>query len=110
MNQVEENNGLNLTARGILEKDFKTNVRGYNKDEVDQYLDLVIKDYETFQKKIEELQQENARLRREIKRISSQSERKTAPPSGHTNYDILKRLSNLEKHVFGSRLYDDENE
>nr|5AN5_B Chain B, CELL CYCLE PROTEIN GPSB [Bacillus subtilis subsp. subtilis str. 168]5AN5_C Chain C, CELL CYCLE PROTEIN GPSB [Bacillus subtilis subsp. subtilis str. 168]5AN5_D Chain D, CELL CYCLE PROTEIN GPSB [Bacillus subtilis subsp. subtilis str. 168]5AN5_E Chain E, CELL CYCLE PROTEIN GPSB [Bacillus subtilis subsp. subtilis str. 168]5AN5_F Chain F, CELL CYCLE PROTEIN GPSB [Bacillus subtilis subsp. subtilis str. 168]5AN5_G Chain G, CELL CYCLE PROTEIN GPSB [Bacillus subtilis subsp. subtilis str. 16 len=23
-----------------------------------------------------------------------------------TNFDILKRLSNLEKHVFGSKLYD----
>ncbi|MXV42394.1 cell division regulator GpsB, partial [Bacillus subtilis] len=26
--------------------------------------------------------------------------------SNTTNFDILKRLSNLEKHVFGSKLYD----
>jgi len=29
--------------------------------------------------------------------------------SGVTNFDILKRLSNLEKHVFGSKL-DETNE
>ncbi|HJV15879.1 MAG TPA: cell division regulator GpsB, partial [Bacillales bacterium] len=27
-------------------------------------------------------------------------------PAGTTNFDILKRLSNLEKHVFGNKLYD----
>ena len=26
--------------------------------------------------------------------------------AGTTNFDILKRLSNLEKHVFGDKLYD----
>ncbi|HBJ02604.1 MAG TPA: cell division regulator GpsB, partial [Lysinibacillus sp.] len=26
--------------------------------------------------------------------------------AGTTNFDILKRLSNLEKHVFGSKLYE----
>ena len=42
-----------LTAREILEKDFKIDARGYRPQEVDQFLDLVIKDYvdfETFSK------------------------------------------------------------
>ncbi|ENI0857919.1 cell division regulator GpsB, partial [Listeria innocua] len=29
-------------------------------------------------------------------------------PAGTTNFDILKRLSNLEKHVFGNKLDDNE--
>ena len=42
-----------LTAREILEKDFKIDARGYRPQEVDQFLDMIIKDYvdfETFSK------------------------------------------------------------
>lgn len=100
---------VKLTAKEILEKDFKSGLKGYNKDEVDQFLDLIIKDYETFHQEIESLQQENLRLKKQLE----ENQRKGAPAtatssmgSGNTNYDILKRLSNLEKHVFGSKLFD----
>ncbi|HEX7063632.1 MAG TPA: cell division regulator GpsB [Bacillales bacterium] len=101
-----ENEGkIRLTAKDILEKDFKTGMRGYDKDDVDQYLDSIIKDYELFQKEMEHLEQENNKLRREIEKMQGQQKRQS-PTAGNTNYDILKRLSNLEKHVFGSRLYE----
>ena len=38
-----------LTAREILEKDFKIDARGYRPQEVDQFLDLIIKDYIDFE-------------------------------------------------------------
>ena len=50
---------MKLTAKDILEKEFKTGMRGYKQEEVDKFLDLIIKDYETFHQEIEELQQEN---------------------------------------------------
>ncbi len=99
---------VKLTAKEILEKDFKSGIKGYNKDEVDQFLDLIIKDYEIFHQEIETLQQENLRLKKQLE----ENPRKAATPqtpsvgTGNTNYDILKRLSNLEKHVFGSKLFD----
>lgn len=93
---------IRLTAKEILEKDFKSGIRGYNQDDVDQFLDLIIKDYETFHQEIENLQQENLRLK---KKLEEKSE-KPSPNTGNMNYDILKRLSNLEKHVFGSKLFD----
>ncbi|QPC46655.1 cell division regulator GpsB [Mangrovibacillus cuniculi] len=98
-------NQVKLTAKDILEKEFKSSVRGYKQEEVDQFLDLVIKDYELFHQTIEELQQENLRLR---KHAEDTQKRPPAPTqqAGTTNFDILKRLSNLEKHVFGSKLYD----
>ena len=37
-----------LTAREILEKDFKIDARGYRPQEVDQFLDDIIDDYERF--------------------------------------------------------------
>ncbi|WP_062104839.1 cell division regulator GpsB [Bacillus niameyensis] len=94
-------NKLNLTAKEILEKEFKTKFRGYKQDEVDQFLDLIIKDYESIKQIVDDLQQENARLK---KQVEDQSRRQSVQPAGTTNFDILKRLSNLEKHVFGSKL------
>lgn len=103
MNQQD----IRFTAKEILEKDFKTSMRGYNPDEVDKFLDAIIQDYEAFQNKVAGLEQENAQLKREVKKLSERSQRQTpVPAAGNTNYDILQRLSNLEKKVFGSKLYE----
>lgn len=96
---------IKLTAKDILEKEFKTGMKGYRQEEVDKFLDVIIKDYETLHHEIEELQHENARLKRQV----DESFKKQPQPqaqTGTTNFDILKRLSNLEKHVFGSKLFD----
>jgi DivIVA domain-containing protein len=95
---------VKLTAKDILEKEFKTGVRGYKQEDVDKYLDLIIKDYETLHQEIEDLQQENLRLRKQLEETSRRHP--VTQPAGTTNFDILKRLSNLEKHVFGNKLYD----
>ncbi|PYZ95218.1 cell division regulator GpsB [Salipaludibacillus keqinensis] len=96
-----------LTKNEIYEKDFKSSMRGYNQDEVDQFLDEIIKDYEAFETRIQWLEKENERLKKETTTLSEQTKKQPAQPStGNTNYDILRRLSNLEKHVFGSKLYD----
>ncbi|MCR6096242.1 cell division regulator GpsB [Salipaludibacillus agaradhaerens] len=97
-----------LTKNEIYEKDFKTSMRGYNQDEVDQFLDDIIKDYESFENRIQTLEQENERLKKETVSLSekTRTQAPAQPTTGNTNYDILRRLSNLEKHVFGSKLYD----
>jgi DivIVA domain-containing protein len=94
---------MKLSAKDILEKEFKTAMRGYKQEDVDKFLDYIIKDYETFHQEIEELQQENLRLKKQVEEASRRPATQTA---GTTNFDILKRLSNLEKHVFGSKLYE----
>jgi DivIVA domain-containing protein len=98
---VFENN-IQFTAKDILEKDFKSKLRGYDPDEVDKFLDLVIKDYETLYKEIDRLTSELNRTKRD----SDSEPRRQQTSTGITNYDILKRLSNLEKHVFGNKLSD----
>ncbi|TDQ41476.1 cell division regulator GpsB [Aureibacillus halotolerans] len=95
-----------LSAKDILEKDFKTGIKGYNQDEVDQFLDQVIKDYETMHAHIEALEQENQRLKKQSTEAPKQQRQAQPTQQGSTNYDILKRLSNLERHVFGSKLYE----
>ena len=99
---------IKLTAKDILEKDFKTAMRGYKPEDVDQFLDLIIKDYEVFHQEIEDLRQENVKLKKQAETTQTTRSAQPAPSvtPGTTNFDILKRLSNLEKHVFGSKLFD----
>lgn len=97
----------------ILNKQFKTKMRGYDPDEVDEYLDSVIKDYEAYTAEIARLNDEHARLISRVDELSKQlnvakgSASTATPSAAATNYDILKRLSNLERHVFGSKLAGD---
>jgi DivIVA domain-containing protein len=94
-------NRIQLNGKSILEKEFKTAMRGYNQEEVDEFLDIVIQDYEAFTQEIDRLKTEIVRLKK-----SSDSQVKTRSANGtppQVNYDVLKRLSNLEKAVFGSK-------
>ncbi|PHA03565.1 cell division regulator GpsB [Bacillus pseudomycoides] len=108
---------IKLTAKDILEKEFKMGMRGYQQEEVDKFLDMIIKDYEAFHKEIEQLQQQNSRLEQELEQQKAMAQQVQSQPTpapvptpqpvyNNTNTDILKRLSNLEKAVFGSKLYE----
>lgn len=99
----------NLTAKDILQKEFSKSFRGYQSAEVDEYLDSIIRDYDSYQKDISALKNENERLISKVDELTKQlalskKNSPVAPGSGVTNFDILKRLSNLEKHVFGSKI------
>lgn len=104
----------NLTAKDILQKEFNKAMRGYNTAEVDEYLDNIIRDYDAYQKDVAYLKNENERLISKVDELSKQlalAKKKVpnSPGSGVTNFDILKRLSNLEKHVFGSKIDNTDN-
>lgn len=96
----------NLTTKDILQKEFKPALRGFNTADVDEFLDLIIRDYESYEKEITYLTSEVDRLKRVTSKPkdssqSKQSSTKSTPDTGTTNYDILRRLSKLEKEVFG---------
>ncbi|MGX4686541.1 cell division regulator GpsB [Vagococcus sp. JNUCC 83] len=101
---------LNLSARDILQKEFKSKVRGYDPVEVDEFLDTVIKDYETYNQELLTLREENHRLVNKVDQLTqsqatlSRMKQDVPNPTSVTNFDILKRLSNLEKEVFGKKL------
>jgi len=91
-----------LTTKEILDKEFKTSMRGYNQEEVDAFLDVIIQDYEQLAKQITTLKEENERLRDDDDRTQPQRPRMQST-NHQVNYDILKRVSNLEKAVFGKK-------
>jgi DivIVA domain-containing protein len=101
---------LLYSPKDILQQEFKTKMRGYDPVEVDEFLDGIIKDYEAYNKEILMLQEENDRLNAKIAQlsksqaISSRIQSEAPKSQAVTNFDILKRLSNLEKEVFGKKL------
>ena len=107
---------FNLTSDMILDKNFKIDTRGYRLKEVDQFLDLIIADYEHFYTIIRNLEKEKEdnleqiiNLKQEIRKLKTNVEIvKATPqlPSGGANLDVLKRLSRLEKVVYGSEEND----
>ncbi|EME7201097.1 cell division regulator GpsB [Enterococcus faecium] len=103
---------LVYSPKDILQQEFKTKMRGYDPVEVDEFLDNIIKDYETYSKELLALQEENDRLSAKVAQLSktqgaaqTRVQQTEAPKSAAvTNFDILKRLSNLEREVFGKKL------
>lgn len=103
------NEKLFLTPQEILEKGFKVDARGYRMQEVDKYLDMVIRDYTEMLKYIKKLEndnlliiEDNKKLQSEYRKLKDQisafSGSETVRPD---NVDLLKRISNLEKIVYG---------
>ena len=98
-----------LTTKDILEKEFNFDVRGYRPQEVDKFLDLVIKDYTEYQNiikklaiEIKNLESENQSLQGEVRDLKSKLDLATSNSGKNvTNLDIIKRISDLEKIVYG---------
>lgn len=104
------NEKISLTPQDILDKEFKIDARGYRPQEVDKFLDLVINDYGEFlteikklKKEITALNDENAKLKNELRRIKANIEAAEGSASSNnvSNVDLLRRLSQLEKVVYG---------
>ncbi len=106
-------NKITLSPQEILEKEFKIDTRGYRLKEVDQFLDTVIADYEQFFQIINQMEQEKADLLKEIMNLkqelrnaktNAEIAKNHEPGVGETNnVDILRRLSQLEKMVYGKQ-------
>lgn len=117
-----------LTGKAILDKKFTKDVKGYNPDEVDAFLDEVIQDYAAFaaseskmrayisslerQLKGEEtgdsaLKEENAKLRADIKSLEIENASYRNKLSGikpsdkptAENLEYIKRINALESFI-----------
>lgn len=81
--------GVSLTALDIHNKEFSRTFRGYNEDEVNWFLDQIIKDYEMFGKIVKDLQGQISRLQEE------------APLAQNNLEGILQRLREVETYCWG---------
>ncbi len=104
---------IKLSPDEILQKEFKYDAKGYRPKEVDEYLDIIIEDYNKFinltnrlEKENRQLKEDNNALETEIRKLKIDLEaignsNESAGKFSTNNVDLLKRLSNLEKIVYG---------
>ena len=99
---------ITLTMQDILEKEFKIDARGYILQEVDKFLDIIIKDYNeynniirTLDKDRKTLIEENQALKNEVRNLKSSIEAAKIGDKEITNVDLLRRVSQLEKIILG---------
>ena len=101
-----------LSSKDILEKEFKYDAKGYRPQEVDKYLDIIIRDYEEYDKILKEVDKEkkelledNIKLKQEVRKLRMQlevlKENAQTGTNVSNNADILRRISNLEKIIYG---------
>lgn len=97
-----------LSIQEILEKEFKIDPRGYRLQEVDKFLDIIIKDYneynniiKAYEKEKQILIRENQDLKQEIRNLKDSIEAAKFGEKEVTNVDLLRRISQLEKIILG---------
>jgi len=97
-----------LTMQNILEKEFKVDARGYRMQEVDQFLDVIIRDYNEYNNIIKNLinekknlEMEIVDLKQEIRDLKSTIDTLKSGEKEITNVDLLRRISQLEKIILG---------
>ena len=110
MGDIMYQDRIMLTVKDIFEKEFKLDTRGYRPQEVDKFLDVVMRDYEEFMainkelsNEIRELTNDNIKLKQEIRNLKMKLDilKESADGEGTNSVDVLKRLSNLEKIIYG---------
>ena len=101
------NGRIALSPQDIFDKEFQIDTRGYRLQEVDKYLDQIIKDYVEFINIIKELRNENKALEREnidlkheLRDLKANIDIVKKSEKEITNVDILRRLSQLEKYIY----------
>ena len=107
---------ITLTMQDILEKEFKIDARGYRLQEVDKFLDIIIKDYNEYNNIIRALDkdrktliEENQALKNEVRNLKSSIEAAKIGDKEITNVDLLRRVSQLEKIILGKNFKETDN-
>jgi len=110
---------INLNIDTIMNKEFSIDFKGYSPIEVDQFLDNIAKDYESYQSIIAEMQEridflEENEENLKAKNIDLENKLKVADENianstsntvvGNLGQiDILRRIARLEQEVFKSK-------
>lgn len=109
---------LLLDIDAILNKQFNIDFKGYSPVEVDQFLDSVVRDYDTYQQIVSELKEqlersenekENLRnkiteLEAKVRKLEEAGTNASAQvTSSLSQVDILRRIARLEQEVFNKK-------
>jgi len=105
---------LLLTSKDILNKEFTKNVKGYDAFEVDNFLDLVLKDYKVIDNVVENLNGQIANLKKanqdlenELETLRTSTVKKAKQTFVVNDYSRLDNLELLKKiSLYENKLYE----
>ena len=104
------NKEILLNPEMIYNWEFKVDARGYRPQEVDKVLDMCSSDYHTFESiikdqkaRIDALNSEVLELKQKLRNAKANMEIVKNSSREVTNVDLLRRISELEKIVYGDR-------
>ena len=96
-----------LQAEDVLNKQFNIDFKGYSSSEVDEFLDMVISDYQEYDEtlrvlgeRLQEYERQVSALRAKVVELEGKQNPNVDALSQPGNIDILKRISRLENEVF----------
>ena len=106
---------VSLTAKDILDKIFTPNVKGYDPDEVDDFLDQIVRDYQAYDKYIQDAQAYIQSLETQLRRAKEDNHEqsislakaenrvkgiKDTDQVNSTNAQLLQYIDRLEKALY----------
>ena len=104
------NKEILLNPEMIYNWEFKVDTRGYRPQEVDKVLDMCSNDYRTYEAivrsqkaQIDALNNEVLELKQKLRNARANMEIVKNSNKEVTNVDLLRRISELEKIVYGDR-------
>ena len=104
------NKEILLNPEMIYNWEFKVDARGYRPQEVDKVLDMCSNDYRTYETivrnqkaQIDALNNEVLELKQKLRNAKANMEIVKNSSREVTNVDLLRRISELEKIVYGDR-------
>jgi len=104
------NKEILLNPEMIYNWEFKVDARGYRPQEVDKVLDMCSTDYNTYEaiireqkSQIDALNNEVLELKQKLRNARANMEIVKNSSKEVTNVDLLRRISELEKIVYGDR-------
>ena len=97
-----------LNPEMLYNWDFKVDARGYRPQEVDKVLDMVISDYNAYNSMIREkdrqidaLNNQILELKQKLRNAKANMDIVKNSERQVTNVDLLRRISELEKIIYG---------
>ena len=104
------NKEILLNPDMIYNWEFKVDARGYRPQEVDKVLDMCSSDYHTFEtiikkqkEQIDALNNEVLELKQKLRNAKANMDLVKNSSREINNVDLLRRISELEKIVYGDR-------
>ena len=66
---------MNITPKNILEKEFSKKFNGYDQEQVDEFLDEIIKQFESLLEENENVIAKNEELKSEVARLKQKADK-----------------------------------